>query len=173
MSRRALIFQPRSGTPGGDASESGLEDTAAKQSWTVLDTTADRRTLWRRIEAGEADVLMVPSLSALGGDVSDILSAIVRLREAGCDLHVEDAGLDTTSPVDRVLFRVAEALKTADDQAAAQRRMRRAGGTDPEPTPGQRSLIRGALASGMSPRQVAKNLKLPLRLVQVVAQEKR
>ncbi len=39
------------------------------------------------------------------------------------------------------------------------------------PTPGQRSLVRAALASGLSPRQVARSLKLSLALVEAVGKE--
>jgi len=36
------------------------------------------------------------------------------------------------------------------------------------PTPGQRSLIQAALSSGMTPRVVAKSLKVPLGLVEAI-----
>ena len=36
------------------------------------------------------------------------------------------------------------------------------------PTPGQRSLIRAVISSGMTPRAVARSLKMPLGLVEAV-----
>ncbi len=40
-----------------------------------------------------------------------------------------------------------------------------------EATPYQHSVIRGALSSGLKPREVAKLLKVPVGLVQAVAKD--
>ena len=91
-----------------------LRTVATKQGWTVIKVFVDRpgagRPQWaalsRALAAREADLLMVPSFAGIGESVSDVLEEIVRLRDAGCDLYVHDAVLDTTSPIDRVLFRI-------------------------------------------------------------------
>ena len=87
-----------------------LRTVATNQGWTVIKAFVDRpgagRPQWtalsRALAAREADLLMVPSFAGIGESVSDVLEEIVRLRDAGCDLYVHDAGLDTTSPIDRV-----------------------------------------------------------------------
>lgn len=128
--------------------------------------------LCQLLASNEADLLIVPSFASLADTLPEVLEEIVRLRGAGCDLYVDDAELDTTSAIDRVLFRIADGLRTVEGAAAKRRadtRDRPLRAKDFEPTPYQRSVIRGALSSGMEPRQVAKLLKVPLGLVQAVA----
>ncbi len=104
--------------------------------------------------------------------VPDVLEEIVRLRDAGCDLYVHDAELDTTSPIDRVLFRIVDGLRSVERAGAkrpASNRARQARTKKLEPTAYHRSVIRGAIASGMKPLEVAKLLTVPISLVQAVA----
>ncbi len=171
----------------GTAHEGGavvgqLRTVATKQGWTVIKTFVDRpgadRTQWaalsRALAAREADLVMIPSFAGIGESVSDVLEEIVRLHDAGCDLYVHDAGLDTTSPIDRVLFRIVDALRsvgTAGSKRPAAARGRATRTKTVEATPYQRSVIRGALCSGLKPREVAKLLKVPIGLVQAVAKE--
>ncbi len=157
-----------------------LRTVAAKQGWMVVKTLVDRpgagRTQWATLSqllaTSEADLLIVSSFAAIADTVPDVLEEIVRLRDAGCDLYVHDAELDTTSPIDRVLFRIADGLRSRERVGAkrpAANRARQARTKKLEPTPYQRSVIRGAIASGMKPREVAKLLKVPISLVQAVA----
>ena len=84
---------------------------------------------------------------------------------------MHDAELDTTSPIDRVLFRIADGLHSVERAGAkrpAANRARQARTKKLEPTLYQRSVIHGALSSGMKPREVAKLLKVPIGLVQDV-----
>ncbi len=157
-----------------------LRTVATKQGWTVVKALVDRlaagrtqrATLSQLLAASEADLLIVPSFAAIADTIPDVLEEIVRLRDVGCDLYVHDAELDTTSPIDRVLFRIADGLRSVE-RAGAKRltanRARQARTKKLEPTAYQRSVIRGALASGMKPREVAKLLKVPIGLVQAVA----
>ena len=159
-----------------------LRTVATKQGWTVIKAFVDRpgagRAQWaalsRALAAREADLLMIPSFAGIGESVSDVLEEIVRMRDAGCDLYVHDAGLDTTSPIDRVLFRIVDALRSVETAGAkrpAATRDRAAPTKTLKATPYQHSVIRGALSSGLKPREVAKLLKVPLGLVQVVAKD--
>ncbi len=176
MSRRVVIYHRGAGT----AAVGRLCALAGEHGWTVVGTFSDSgqargpqwTALWRKITEGGADLLAVVSFAAIADSVPEALDEVLRLREAGCDLYVDDAGLDTTSPIDRVLFRVVEALKRVDTAAARRRPgLVRAKPAAMAATPGQRSLIRAALASGLSPRQVARSLKLSLALVQTVGKE--
>ncbi len=157
-----------------------LRTVATKQGWTVVKAFVDRpeagrtqrATLSQLLASSEADLLIVPSFAAIADTVPDVLEEIVRLRDAGCDLYVHDVELDTTSPIDRVLFRIADGLRSVERARAkrpAANRTRQARTKKLEPTAYQRSVIRGALASGMKPREVAKLLKVPISLVQAVA----
>ncbi len=157
-----------------------LRTVATKQRWTVVKTVVDqpeagrtqRATLSQMLATSEADLLIVRSFAAIADTVPDVLEEIVRLRDVGCDLYVHDAELDTTSPIDRVPFRIADRLRSVERKGAkrpAANRARQARTKKLEPTPYQRSVIRGAIASGMKPRQVAKLLKVPISLVQAVA----
>ncbi len=177
MSRRAVIYCRGETADETREAAKQLRDLAKERGWTVTravtDTDAARGTewkaVWRKVAGREADLLLVPSFSTIADNVSEALMETLRLRDAGCDLYVADAELDTTSPVDRVLFRVAEALSALDTDTpdhAKRRRQRRK--VRRELTPGQRSLIRAALNSGMSPGQVARSLKMPLELVRAV-----
>ncbi len=156
-----------------------LRTVATKQGWTVVKAFVDRpgagRAQWvalsQLLATSEADLLIVPSFAAIADTVPDVLEEIVRLRDVGCDLYVHDAELDTTSPIDRVLFRIADGLRSVERKGAkrpAANRARQARTKKLEATPYQRSVIRGAIASGMKPRQVAKLLKVPISLVQTV-----
>jgi hypothetical protein len=143
-----------------------LRTVATKQGWTVIKAFVDRpgagRTQWaalnQALAAREADLVMIPSFAGIGESVSDVLEEIVRLRDATCDIYVHDAGLDTTSPIDG-----AKRSAAALDRAARSKTV--------EATPYQHSVIRGALSSGLKPREVAKLLKVPIGLVHAVAKE--
>ncbi len=159
-----------------------LRTVATKQGWTVIKAFVDRsgadRTQWvalsRALDAREADLVMIPSFAGIGESVSDVIEEIVRLRDAGCDLYVHDADLDTTSPIDRVLFRIVDALRSVETAVAkrpAAVRGRAARTKKVEATPYQHSVIRGALSSGLKPREVANLLKVPIGLVQAVAKK--
>jgi DNA invertase Pin-like site-specific DNA recombinase len=159
-----------------------LRTVATKQGWTVIKAFVDRpgagRTQWaalnQALAAREADLVMIPSFAGIGESVSDVLEEIVRLRDATCDIYVHDAGLDTTSPIDQVLFRIVDALRSVE-KAGAKRSAaaldRAARSKTVEATPYQHSVIRGALSSGLKPREVAKLLKVPIGLVHAVAKE--
>ena len=124
MERRAVIYCSGVGAEEGQADR--LRAVAGKQGWTVVGTFVDRKgargpewaALWCTIKDSRADRLAVPSFSAIAGTVSEVLDEILRLSTAGCDLYVDDAGIDTTSPVDRVLFRIAVALQSVDTEGA-------------------------------------------------------
>ncbi len=157
-----------------------LRTVATKQGWTVVKAFVDRpgagRAQWvalsQLLATSEADLLIVPSFGAIADTVADVLEEPVRLRDVGCDLYVHDAELDTTSPIDRVLFRIADGLRSVERKGAkrpAANRARQAQTKKLEPTAYQRSVIRGAIASGMKPREVAKLLKVPISLVQAAA----
>jgi DNA invertase Pin-like site-specific DNA recombinase len=159
ISRRAVIYC-RGGTAREErATVDQLRTVATKQGWTVVKALVDRLEAGRTqratpsqlLAASEADLLIVPSFAAIADTVSDVLEEIVRLRDAGCDLYVHDAELDTTSPIDRVLFRIADGLRSVERAGA------------------KRPAANRALASGMKPREVAKLLKVPISLVQAVA----
>jgi hypothetical protein len=160
--------------------EEALRAVASREGWTVTGTFVDGAgpskpeydRVWRGIAAHNIDVVAVSSLATLADRVSRVLGEILRLRDAGCDLYVLDPNLNTQSPVDRVLFPIAEALKSVDDasnrQPPPKARRKRAPARNFTPTPGQRSLVQAALSSGMTPRVVAKSLKMPLGLVEAV-----
>ena len=178
MSCRVVIYYRGARTAAVDH----LHAYVDQRGWNVVGTFRDRgrargaewAAMWRVLAGRKAEVLAVPSFAAFAGSVSEALEEILRLREVGCDLYVDDAELDTTSPVDRVLFRVAEALKRVDTAAAARPERSRSGrakSAKMELNPGQRSLVRAALDSGLRPRQVARSLKLPLALVEAVGKE--
>jgi len=160
-----------------------LRTTATKRGWTVVKALEVRPgtgpSQWagvhQMLASNEADLLIVPSFAAIADTLPAVLEEIVKLRDAGCDLYVHDVELDTTSPIDRVLFRIAEGLRSVEGAGAtrsADTRGRLGRAKAFEPTPYQRSVIHGALSSGMEPRQVAKLLKVPLGLVQAVAKGK-
>ena len=178
-----MIYCPSRTAREERATVDQLRAAAAKRGWTVVEAVIGRSEVSRvqatglsqLLVARRADVLMVPSFAAIGDTVLAVLDEIVRLRDAGCDLYVHDAELDTTSPIDRVLFRIAEGLRSVESAKTkhpADTRSRLSRAKEFEPTSYQRSVIRGALSSGMEPRQVAKLLKVPLGLVQAVAKGK-
>ena len=183
ISRRAVIHCPWGTAREASAKVDQLRQVATKRGWMVVKVIVDRPKAGPREWAGlrqllassGADLLIVPSFAAIADTLPDVLEEILRLRDAGFDLYVHDAELDTTSPIDRVLFRIAEGLRSVEGAGAtrsADTRGRLGRAKAFEPTPYQRSVIHGALSSGMEPRQVAKLLKVPLGLVQAVAKGK-
>jgi DNA invertase Pin-like site-specific DNA recombinase len=165
-----------------------LRAVAENEGWTIVGEFADRgdqsaskpRSEWRRlrslVEAGEIDVVAIASLTAIGDVVSDLLVELLWLRDQRCDLYVHDVGLNTVSPVDRVLFKVVEAFKAVDDAAApvtevSRTRRGRAGARAPTLTQYQSAIVRAAISSGLSLGEVAKSLKLPVASVRAVAKD--
>ena len=157
---------------------------ASREGWTVVGAFVDQTErreleydrLWRGIAAHDIDLLAVPSFAALADGVAGVLAEILRLRDAGCDLYLLDPNLNTESPVDRILFPIAAALKEVGDVAERQRvsggRGQRASRRHFTPTLGQTSLIRAALSAGLTPRAIARSLKMPLGLVETVVKSK-
>ncbi len=161
-----------------------LRAVCAGEGWAVVAVFAeasvregpDDRAEWRRVQdlitSGNADMVVVPSLTAMGDGVSSVLQVILWLQEQRCDLYVHDAGLNTASPVDKVLFKIAEALKVVDDAAVPP--PPKAGSKRPQPKhsallPYQISVIRAGLKSGLSVGEMAKSLKLPVTTVRAAA----
>ena len=187
MSRQVAIYCRHTTERERRAATRALRAAAKKEGWTVAgEFAAEKRqarpgapTKWRElrrfIEAGKADVVAVPSLAAIGDTVSVVLAEILWLQDQGCALYVHDAGLNTTSPVDQVLFKVVEALKAVDDAALRSRTTGRprAQALRPELTPYQRSVIRAAMSSGVSTRDVAKSLKLSVAAVRAFAKSQK
>ena len=180
MSRRVAIFCRGNAVRTNRVAEMAFRDVASQEGWTVAGTFVDGagpsrpeyERLWRAIAAHEIDVIAVPSFAAIADGVSRVLAEILRLDDAGCDIYVLDRNLNTQSPVDRILFPIAEALKSVDDaskrQPPSKARRKRAPAKNFTPTLGQRSLIAAARSSGMTPRVIAKSLKMPLGLVEAV-----
>jgi len=180
MSCRTVIYCRGSSAHEERTTMDQLHKVARKHGWTVVKVVhrleASRTqpaTLTQMLAKSDADLLIVPSFTAMADTVQDVLQEIVRLRNARCDLYVHDAELDTTSPIDRVLFRIADGLRSVEKVGAKPTtadRPHRVQTKKLEPTPFQRSAIRGALKSGMKPREVAKSLKVPVGVVQAVAE---
>ncbi len=187
MSRRVAIYCRHTTEREKRTATRALRAAAKKEGWTVAgEFFADKKqarpsapTEWRElrrfIEAGKADVVAVPSLVAIGDTVSLVLAEILWLQDQGCALYVHDAGLNTVSPVDQVLFKVVEALKAVDDAALRSRTTGRprAHALQPELTPYQRSVIRAAMSSGVSTKDVAKSLKLSVAMVRAFAKNEK
>ncbi len=183
MSRRVAIYCRGKAVRANRAAVEALRDVASREGWTVAGTFVDGagpskpeyERVWRGITVRDIDMVAVPSFVALADGVSAVLTEILRLRSAECDLYVLDANLNTQSPVDRTLFPIAEALKAVDDALERQRppeaRRKRASARKFTPPPGQRSLIRAALSSGLTPRAVSRSLKIPLGLVETVLKD--
>jgi len=157
-----------------------MRAVCAGKNWAIAGTfaeapirdTPDGRAEWRRLRervvSGKVDVVMVPGLTALGEGVPAVLTEILWLREQRCDLYVHDAGLNTMSPTDQVLFTVAEALKTVDDASKQQQLKPRRKQSQPKQLPlmpYQVSVLRAGLKSGLSIAEIAKSLKLPVTRV--------
>ena len=129
MSRRVAIYCRGKSVRANRAAEQALRRVASREGWTLAGTFVDESgpskpqydRVWRGITARDIDVVAVPSLAALAYEVSGVLAEILRLRDAGCDLYVLDPNLNTQSPVDRILFSIAEALKSVDDVSKRQR----------------------------------------------------
>lgn len=180
MSRRVAIYNRGDASRSKRAVEKAVWEATSREGWTVSGTfvegaepsRSEYKRMWRQIVANDVDVVVVPTFAALGDGVSAVLTEILRLRDAGCDLCVLSPNLNTQSPVDRILFPIAEALKSVENesirQPPAKARKKRAPAQKFSPTPGQRSLVQAAISSGMSPRVAARSLKLPLGLVEAV-----
>ncbi len=187
MSRRVAIYCRHTTEREKRAATKTLRAAAKKEGWTVTaEFSAGKKqarpgapTEWRELRrfigTGKADVVAVPSMTAIGDTVSVVLAEIMWLRDRSCALYVHDAGLNTVSPIDRVLFKVVEALKAVDDAALRSRTTGRPRAQAPQPelTSYQRSVIRAAISSGVSLKDVAKSLKLSVASVRAFAKSKK
>ena len=176
--------------PEKRAALDALRKVAKKEAWTIAGEFVDLQersgsaaqpewqSLRSSIKAGSVDVVAVPSLVAIADEVSGLLVEILWLRDQGCDLYVHDAKLNTTSPVDRVFFEAVKAIKAVDDAAPRRApvtvgsKRKLAAKKEPQLTRYQRKLIEAALSSGLSPREAAKSLKLPLATIRAVAKQR-
>jgi DNA invertase Pin-like site-specific DNA recombinase len=111
-----------------EAQERSIGDTAMMRGWELVDVEEDvistrksakQHGLARalaRLEAGEADVLIVTKLDRLARSTLEGANIVKRAREGGFELVVIELGLDTTTPhgafAVSIMFAFAELERT-------------------------------------------------------------
>lgn len=129
---------------------------------------ADRPGLAKALASlHEGDTLVVWKLDRLGRGVKQLAELAVRLHEQGVQLKSVTDAIDTASPSGEQFFHVMATLSAMEHALSAERtraglaaarQLGRKGGRKPKMTDGKIESARKLLASGMPPREVARNL---------------
>lgn len=146
---------------------------------TVIETVAGLVTVfarpgWRKLldRMYEGDVLMVPTLGDLGGDVKEVCVTVKRLADMGLRVHCLGLGqgrVDLASPAGRPTMDVLAAVADFEERQRIERQRLNAAvgstpvsarpkGRPPSLSPSQVAEARRLLAAGVSTVQIAQRL---------------
>lgn len=118
--------------------------------------------MMRHLRAGDSVVIM--SLDRAGRRAADLLTWIDEIHEAGASLIITDLGVDSRSPVGKLIIGVLASLAEVERDLIrarvrsgleAARRQGRVGGRPPALTEEQKDAALSLVASGKTPKQVA------------------
>lgn len=135
---------------------------------TVSGTRTDRPGLARAMEMlREGDTLVVWKLDRLGRSVKQLVDLIGELQKQGAQFKSLTDAIDTGTPSGRFFFHVMASLAQMERELIVERtragldiarQLGRKGGRKPKMTDSKIESARKLLASGMPPKDVAKNL---------------
>jgi DNA invertase Pin-like site-specific DNA recombinase len=135
---------------------------------TVRGTRADRPGLTRVLETlREDDILVVWKLDRLGRSVKQLVDLVSALQKQGVQFKSLTDAIDTSTPSGRFFFHVMARLAEMERELMVERtragldvarRLGRKGGRKPKMTDSKIESAKKLLASGIPPRDVAKNL---------------
>ncbi|TAL94860.1 MAG: recombinase family protein [Paraburkholderia sp.] len=135
---------------------------------TVSGTRADRPGLAKVLEMlRESDTLVVWKLDRLGRSVRQLVDLVGDLHRQGVQFKSLADSIDTGTPSGRFFFRVMASLAEMERELTIERtraglevarQLGRKGGRKPKMTDSKIESARQLLASGVPPRDVARNL---------------
>ena len=124
--------QGRSGL-GLEAQRRVIETEVARREWTLehvytdvasgksLRRRSDMGAALNRLEAGEADVLVVAKLDRLSRSVSDFAAVLALTRAQRWELNICDLGVDTTTPSGKMVAQVMMVLAEWEREMIGER----------------------------------------------------
>lgn len=124
----------------------------------------------------EFDVVMAWHIDRLGRSLLDLLNTLEELHKLGRDVYLHQQGIDTTTPMGKLMFSVSGAFAEFERSMLAARtraglaRARAAGKTlgRPKVSPAKERKIRKLLDEGLSIRKVAHRARCGISTVQRV-----
>ena len=134
----------------------------------VSGTRADRPGLAKALEIlREGDTLVVWKLDRLGRSVKQLVDLVEELHRQGVQFRSLTDAIDTSAPSGRFFFHVMASLAEMERELIVERtragldiarQLGRKGGRKPKMTGSKIESAKKLLASGVPPRDVAKNL---------------
>ncbi len=166
-----------------------LEAVAKRHGWEIVETFTDQGisgakgrhgrpgfdALHKAIARKEVDMVAAWSVDRLGRSLQDLVTFLGELHGKGIDLYLHVQGIDTTTPVGRMIFQIMgvfaefERAMIQERIHAGLRRARASGKTLGRPkalTPKQAARIHTLRDDGLSFRKIAKETTQSLGVVQ-------
>ncbi len=173
-----------------------LTEVAERSGWTIVHvfsdegisgaTGRDRRpgfdALLKAIARREIDLVAAWSVDRLGRSLSDLVGFLSDIQSKGCDLHLHQQALDTSTPTGRMLFQLLavfaefERSMIAARVRAGQARAREKGvkfGRPPTPPDRLAKVERDLQKGAKSIRKIAKDARVSTATVQRVKRSMR
>jgi DNA invertase Pin-like site-specific DNA recombinase len=150
-----------------EAQEAELRAAGAERVFTDLGQSGRKasRPEWDRLrdQLRAGDVLMITKLDRAGRSVKHLVELAEWLKGSGIDLVVTSQGIDTSTPVGRMLFHVLAAIAEFEADLGRERTFDglkyaasqgRHGGGRPKLTPAQTREVRKMFDAGRRPAEI-------------------
>ena len=134
-------------------------------------------TLIKDATKKDFDIILCWSVDRLGRNLSHLVSFLNEIHSVGCDLYIHQSGMDTSTPMGKMMFQLTgifaefERGMIAERVKAGQERSKKKNGRPTNLNDGLIHSIRYMKDQGVGIRKIAKDLKVGVGTIYKVLEE--
>ena len=134
-------------------------------------------TLIKDATKKDFDIILCWSVDRLGRNLSHLVSFLNEIHSVGCDLYIHQSGMDTSTPMGKMMFQLTsifaefERGMIAERVKAGQERSKKKNGRPTNLNEGLIHSIRYMKDQGVGIRKIAKDLKVGVGTIYKVLEE--
>ena len=151
--------------------DEGISGAKGREDRTGFDTLIKDAT------KKEFDMILCWSVDRLGRNLSHLVSFLNEIHSVGCDLYIHQSGMDTSTPMGKMMFQLTgifaefERGMIAERVKAGQERSKKKNGRPSNLNDGLIHSIRYMKEQGVGIRKIAKDLKVGVGTIYKVLEE--